>query len=95
MARQNESVNFSNISATTSPFILMGGVYAMNVVATGFGTVDLQQLLADGSTYASVLPAAFAANGLKTSLVLPAGQYKVVIATATAVYANITRIPND
>lgn len=91
-----EAVQFSNIAATTAAFELRGGTYDMSVIATfGGGSVDLQMQGADGSTFFSVLAATFTANGLKQNITLPPGQYKVVIATATAVFANIVRIPGE
>jgi len=85
---QVEKFSFSNVAADQAPFTLRGGNYGIEVVGTGFGTVDLKRLAADGSTYLSVLSAAFAANGYQ-NLNLPSGTYKLTVATATAVYADI------
>lgn len=85
----------SNISTTTAAFRLDGGIYALSVVATfGGGSVDLQVLGPDGSTYVSALTAAFLANGTKV-VFLPPGAYKWVIATATAVYVSANRVPGE
>ena len=91
-----EGVSFTNIAATTSPFtITIGGLYMFNVKASTFGTVGLQVLLPDDTTYAAVdimtgtatvtagtiqgVAATFAADG--SGLVyLSAGRYRVVIA---------------
>lgn len=89
-----QPTHYENISATTAPFTLFGGKYIMTCIGTGFGTVDLQLLANDGSTYFSVLSAAFGANGLKT-LDLPPGTYKVVITTTTAVYVKISHVPYE
>ncbi len=86
-----DAVAFSNISADTSNFQLLGGKYMFEVIGTGFGTVTLQKLGPDGTTYLSV-SSALAANG-GAVLDLPPGQYKVAITTTTAVYASISRIP--
>jgi hypothetical protein len=85
---------FSNISATTAAFPLKGGAYGVAVQATfGGGSVKLQIQAADGSTYLSVSSASdFSAAGY-TSLSLPPGQYRFTIATASAVYAEVARIP--
>jgi len=87
---------FSNIAATTAAFLLDGGLYGIDVVATfGGGSVKLQKLCADGSTYASVSAATdFTAAGYQ-SVNLPPGKYRFTIATASAVYASIARIPTD
>lgn len=89
--RGGQNVNFSNISATPAAFELKGGLYQVDVIGTGFGTVTLQRLGPDGSTPLTAM-AAFAANGTAQAY-LPPGQYTLAIATTTAVYANITRIP--
>jgi hypothetical protein len=81
---------FSNISASTAAFNLIGGAYGVSVVATfGGGSVKLQRLALDGSTFVSLAAATdFTANG--GALVnLPAGSYRFTIATATAVYAEV------
>jgi hypothetical protein len=45
---------FSNISATTAAFYLIGGYYMIAAVATfGGGNVELQCLAPDGSTWLS------------------------------------------
>ena len=80
----------SNISATTAAFNLEAGNYGVTVMGTGFGTVTLQKLAGDGSTYVTCLTA-FSANGYATAL-LPSGTYKVAIASASAVYVDITSI---
>jgi hypothetical protein len=85
-----QNVHFANISATTAAFIVAGGVYALSVVATfGGGSVQLQLLGPDGSTWLNV-GAAITANGY-VSQTLPPGSYRLSITTATAVYADLTR----
>lgn len=91
------SKKFSNLSATPTNFTLNGGCYGIEVIATwGGGSVDLKRQAADGSTFVSVLSGAtaFTANGFQ-SLNLPNGTYQLTIATATAVYADITSIVED
>lgn len=87
----SENWTFANISATPNAFNLFGGAYGVTVSATfGGGSVTLQRLAADGTTYITCLTA-FTAAGY-ASVNLPAGTYKLVIATATAVYADVTSI---
>lgn len=91
---------FSNISATTAAFRLQGGRYVMTVIATfGGGNVQLQMLGPDASTYVAPFNIAGSANNLTANgsqtLDLPPGQYKFVVATATAVYANLAAIPGN
>jgi hypothetical protein len=86
----------SNIAATTAAFTLQGGLYAAAVVATfGGGSVKLQVLGPDGSTYLSVSSGTdFTAAGYAT-VNLPFGTYRWTIATASAVYAEVNRIPGE
>ncbi len=73
-----ESIQFSNISATTGAFTLMGGRYGITAMGTAFGTLTLQALAFDGTTYVTAATA-IAANGC--ALVdLPAGQYRWALA---------------
>lgn len=82
---------FSNISATTAAFALRGGQYGVTVNATfGGGSVTLQRLAVDGTTYVTCLTA-FTAAGY-ASVNLPSGYYRLAVATATAVYCDITSI---
>jgi hypothetical protein len=94
MPTSGEGKSFSNISANTTPFTLNGGKYAASAVATfGGGSVKLQALSADGSTWVSVAAATdFSAAGFGTAD-LPPGQYRFTIATASAVYCAVTRVP--
>lgn len=95
MATATESKSFSNISASTAAFALLGGKYAIAALATfGGGSVKLQALGPDGSTYLSLSSASdfTAAGGAVVDL--PPGQYRFTIATATAVYTSVTRIPS-
>lgn len=94
--RAQTNVPFRNISATTAAFELKGGAYTLDLVATGSGTVTLQRLGPDGSTYITADPAAaLTANGTTGAMALPQGLYRVNIATFTAVYVNITRVPGE
>lgn len=86
-----EKVEFSNISATTSGFVLRGGQYGVTVSATfGGGSITLQRLAKDGSTYVTCLTA-FTAAGY-ASVNLPSGTYRLSVATASAIYADIVAI---
>jgi len=91
MSSSRESLQFANISATTAAFVLKGGRYALQVIATwGGGSVTLQRMANDSSTYVTVL-APFATNGYAT-IDLPVGTYKLTVATATGIYADIQSI---
>jgi hypothetical protein len=87
----NENYYFSNISATPTAFNLRGGLYAVMVNATGSGTITLQRLSLDASTYVTVLTAITATASYAT-VSLPPGTYRVAIATFTAVYVEIIGI---
>lgn len=86
----NEKVSFSNISATTAAFALRGGVYGIDVMGTSFGTVTLQRLAADATTFITALTA-FSANGFAT-VSLPPGTYQIAVSSTTAVYVDIIAI---
>jgi hypothetical protein len=94
MATSTDSKSFSNIAATTAAFVLKGGKYLVEALATfGGGSVKLQALGPDGSTWLSVSSATdFSAAGAAT-VDLPQGQYRFTIATASAVYASASGIP--
>lgn len=82
---------FSNISATTAAFTVDGGLYATDVVATwGGGTVKLEKLSADGTTYVTV--ATYSANTYDGPQYLPAGTYRFTVATASAIYIKFSSI---
>jgi hypothetical protein len=92
--RAVDGTSFANIAATTAAFELKGGKYGISVTATfGGGSVVLLKLHSDGSTYQSVHTALTAAG--YTTVDIPSGTYKVTIATATAVYVAIQRIPGE
>lgn len=77
----------SNASATSSAAIWGGGRGIFSAVATwGGGSVTLQYLGPDGSTWIAAATA-LTANGL-VAFELPPGQIRAAVATATAVYAN-------
>lgn len=91
MSNKIENNVFSNISASTAAFTLRGGNYGITVSATfGGGSVTLQRLAPDAVTYVTVVTA-FTAAGY-ASANLPSGTYRLTIATATAVYADVVSI---
>ena len=86
-----EQVEFANITATTAAFSLKGGQYAVTAHGTwGGGSLTLQRLAADGSTFVNCL-SAFTADGYAT-VNLPNGTYKFAVVTATGIYVDITSI---
>jgi hypothetical protein len=93
MATSTESVLLPNISATTAAFQLRGGKYAIFANATGTGTMGLQLVSQDGTTLVPVHTVFSTVNGY-TVVDLPPGQYKFFVATFTAIYAAICRIPS-
>lgn len=93
--RALEGFSYSNISATTAAFaIKFGGIFVLSTVGQGFGSVTLQLLGADGTTWLTAATAVIA-NGVTGALYLPAGQYRFAISAATGVYLNLIRIPGD
>ena len=91
----SEGAQFSDISATTAAFTFLGGIFAILASATwGGGTVKLQALGPDGSTYIDVPDASFTADGFFSPLYLPPGTYRINVATAIAVYVVVVSIPD-
>lgn len=87
----NQIQSFANISATPTAFTLRGGLYAITVMATwGGGSVTLQRLAHDNTTYVTVTDA-FTENGFVT-VSLPPGTYRLLVATASAIYVDVTSI---
>jgi hypothetical protein len=77
---QNENVQFSNISATTAAFELRGGMYVVDAVWTGAGTVTLQRHGPDGTTFMTALTALSTSGTPSAAVQLPPGQYKIAVA---------------
>lgn len=76
--RNSDAVSFSNISATTASFYLLGGKYSFKVIGSLFGTITLQVLAADNSTWVNV-SSALAANTY-TTFDLATGFYRIALA---------------
>jgi hypothetical protein len=92
--RATDGYQLSNVgTGTYGPFYLNGGVYAWTTKSTGSGTIDLKIQAFDGSTYIAVATQVTATTGFQTSMYLPPGQYEIVIATFTANYIAVTRVP--
>jgi hypothetical protein len=91
MATSTETKQFANINVTTAAFTLTGGRYGFIVTATfGGGNVALQVLSNDGSTWVNVSNQTAAAA---VTVDLPPGSYRIQIATATAVFVTLGRVP--
>lgn len=82
-----------NVAAgTIGPFKLRGGLYQIETGSTGSGTIDLKKLGPDGTTYTARITQITATTGY-AQVTLPPGTYEWVVATFTANYLSITRIP--
>lgn len=81
--------------APTTTFSIKGGVYLLSSVATwGGGSIEVQKLGPDGSTLLSLAtPMKLQANGVTAPAYLPPGQYQLTVTTATAVSAELSRVP--
>jgi hypothetical protein len=92
MASNNNGGIFNLGSASSAQFTLLGGRYAVSVIATfNGGSVDLQALGPDLSTFLSVLNSAFTTNG-NAIVYLPGGQYKWVVVSATVSFAAVSPV---
>lgn len=88
-----DGVSFSGLSATPAAFTLLGGKYMLAAHATwGGGSLTVEALMPDGTTYIAVTNGALTADGSLT-LDLPPGTYELVIATATGVEGALTKVP--
>ena len=74
---------------------LMAGAMPWTTKSTGTGTIDLKIIAADGSTAVAVATQITATTGWQTGIELPPGQYAIVIATFTANYVALTRVPGE
>lgn len=94
--RARDGYSAVNISASTAAFNLDGGLYGVDCVATfGGGSVKLQKLANDETTYVSVASATdFTAAGYGIAYI-PQGRYRLTVATASAIYVSIARIPGE
>lgn len=92
-AQTNEVLTFNNLGdGATVTFNLKGATnYTACVVGTGFGTVTMNVLGCDGSTYVQVHQ--WSGNALTQLGALPPGGYELVIATASSVYVSLAAIP--
>lgn len=87
---QSIGVTFlENATATSGYKFFAGGKAAFVSCGTGAGSVKLQLLLKNAATIDVV---SHTADG-STVVDLPPGQYRAAVATFTAVYADLIRIP--
>jgi hypothetical protein len=94
--RAQESVRpFDNAAAGTIIFELRGGRYLVAYKGTGSGTVDVKALGPDQATYIACGVTQITATTGQQVVELPPGQYEAVIATFTASYLTLTRIPAE
>jgi len=99
MATSTDGIQISNGSADSAAKSLVGGRYVLSVHATfGGGNVQVQQLALDGSTWVIPMDIAGNANNCtadgSVTMDLSPGTYRIHVATATAVYAALARVPN-
>lgn len=94
--RAPESFAHSSLAAANSAnFPLVGGAYALDVIATwNSGSLTLQRLGPDNATFITAATA-LTADGTSGSLALPPGTYRFLVASATNLWAQIVRIPGE
>lgn len=81
-------------TTTTSAFVLAGGLYFIDVVLGGGGSVALKKLGGDQLTYLSIAGAGSLAS-TSISVNLGRGTYRVEGPTAGTTWVEIVRIPGD
>lgn len=92
----HEALKFSLPVAGTSAVqtLTLGGHYVVDSVATGTpGSVDVQKLGPDGTTWIDIVAQLTAAAGATSAVILSPGEYRVVSVTFTAVFVTIARAP--
>lgn len=78
-------------AGTGTAFEVTGGLYAIETLATGAGSIALQRLGPDGVTWGSVVTIPTTSNF--STAQLPRGQYRWLTSGFTAIFATISRIP--
>ena len=73
----SEAKTFINVGSTTAAFSLLGGLYGVTFKASTYGTVTLQRLADDATTWVTALTA-FSADGY-ASINLPPGSYRFAL----------------
>ena len=93
-----------NHAGRTGPLVLQGGLYLMEYIGTNPTTCTLEKLGPDSSTWETVYTkldstdapvAALTTSGSLGRAWVPPGQYRIVVATSTANYVSLTRIPTS
>lgn len=69
-----------------------GKAWLMAKGTWGGGSVKLQVMLPDAATYVDVASSTISADGV-VALEMPPGTYRLVVATATALYVRLVHIP--
>jgi hypothetical protein len=80
---------------TYGPYQVVGGQYQWTTKSTGAGTIDLKVLAGDGSTQVAAATQVVATTGYQGNIFLAPGQVYIVIATFTANYVNVCRVPTE
>lgn len=96
VADYHDGMSFTGAASTDAlTFGLLGGNYAFSFAAAswGGGSIVLNQLQFDGSTYVAATDT-YTANG-SVVLALPPGRFKIVITTTTGVMGSVSRIPRS
>lgn len=84
---------FSLSGANSATFALIGGYYALTALSSSWssGSVTVEVEGPDGATFIATA-LTLSANGMSLGY-LPAGTYKIVVASATGVYASLQSVP--
>ena len=94
--RATDGIYLKAASASSGVVSLTGGRYVLSAIATwSAGSVKVQFLAQDGTTWVDVPSSTLTANGILAAIELPPGQYQLAVTTATGVYASLTRVPGE
>jgi hypothetical protein len=87
--------SFAGIAATTAAFNLKGGKYAVLMIATGgAGTMGLQALMPDGTTWQPLFTAFATTTGGFANVDVPPGSYRFQVTGFTGVSAIVNGVPS-
>lgn len=89
--------------ADTTGFLLQGGTYQVSIVCTGTPALEVDQLGPDSATWIELYlqpdsapgtpTQTLVTSGIAAKFTVPPGKYRVKVATSTANYVRLTRIP--
>lgn len=101
----NQQQSGGNPFAASGGIPLDGGTYQIAIICTGTPSLTFQQLGPDGVTWENMFMApdsapgtpisALITSGIFAKVTVPPGLYRIAVATSTANYVSLTRVPTS